>query len=63
MVGAQVHKKVGDPVEEGEPLITLYHAERGLPAALAELAEAFWVERAPVAARPLVLRTVEPEEA
>jgi thymidine phosphorylase len=63
MVGAQVHKKVGDPVEEGEPLITLYHAEQGLPAALAELADAFWVERAPAAPRPLVLRTVEPEEA
>ena len=63
MVGAQVHKKVGDPVEEGEPLITLYHAEQGLPAALAELAEAFWVEHTPAAPRPLVLRTVEPEEA
>jgi thymidine phosphorylase len=36
-VGVLVHAHVGDAVEEGQPLFTVVHAEKGLETALAEL--------------------------
>jgi pyrimidine-nucleoside phosphorylase/thymidine phosphorylase len=53
-VGVELHAKVGDPVEEGEPLITVYHRDgRGLEAARSKLLGAVEVvHEAP--ARPLV---------
>ena len=40
-VGILVHKKVGEPVDAGEPLATLVHAGAGLDAAQVEAARAF----------------------
>lgn len=36
-VGLEVHRKRGERVERGEPLVTVHHAELGLSAALAEV--------------------------
>ncbi len=53
-VGMEVYKKVGDRVEQGEPLARIAHVGRGLEHARHELAEAWSIgERAD--ARPLVL--------
>jgi len=63
-VGIVLAKKVGEPVEAGEPLARIYHRDgRGLAAALAQLEDAFTV--APGATAPeLVLErlTLEQDE-
>jgi pyrimidine-nucleoside phosphorylase len=40
-VGIELHKKVGDRVEKGETLLTIYHQEKGLNDALELLEDAF----------------------
>ncbi len=42
-VGILLHKKVGEQVEAGEPLATLVHADQGLEAARAAVAQAFHI--------------------
>ena len=58
-VGVMVHKKVGDRVEAGEPLATLWHRDRKFDAACEELRQGLTVgdDADPVA---LVLGAVEP---
>ena len=54
-VGIELHAKVGDTVEEGEPLVTIYHRDgRGVPAARAKVEGAIEVVH-DATARPLVL--------
>lgn len=60
-VGLLVRKKVGERVERGEPLATLYfNDERRLAGARAELAEAFVISSAPPAPVPLIFETLAP---
>lgn len=56
-VGARVHVKIGDTVAIGQPLITLYHAERNVDLALREVDQAFDVGDS-AESPPLVLDTV-----
>jgi pyrimidine-nucleoside phosphorylase len=54
-VGIVLHKKVGDPVEKGEPLATVHVGDRSrLDDAMARLRAAIDVGPEPVAPRPLV---------
>jgi pyrimidine-nucleoside phosphorylase len=58
-VGAMVHRKVGDRVEAGEPLLTLYvNDERNLDAARAMAVEAYAIADTAPAPRPLVLERI-----
>jgi pyrimidine-nucleoside phosphorylase len=56
-VGLAVHKKLGDPVERGEPLCVVFHGARseGRDAIVARVAAAYRIGRAPPPPRPLVL--------
>jgi pyrimidine-nucleoside phosphorylase/thymidine phosphorylase len=55
-VGVQWHAGIGDAVQAGQPLITLYHRDgKGLDAAQAALEGATSVSSTPVARPPLVL--------
>jgi pyrimidine-nucleoside phosphorylase len=47
-VGLQIHARLGDVVDAGQPLVTLHHAGRGVPEALARLQKA-WVLGDPAA--------------
>ena len=54
-VGLVLHKKVGDPVDAGEPLATLHvNDRRHLEEATARLRAAVAVQKGPVPSRPLV---------
>ncbi len=56
-VGVVLHAKIGDPVDAGEPVATLYHRDgKGLEAAVALLRQAARVADAAPAA-PLILET------
>ena len=58
-VGVILHKKVGDPVEAGEPLCTvLVNDESRLEQALAMIRDAFAIGDAPVGTRLVDRRTV-----
>ena len=60
-VGLVVHKKVGDRVERGEPLATLYfNREERLADAQARLEAAFSLAPAPPASAPLIFETLAP---
>jgi thymidine phosphorylase len=59
-VGLVLHKKVGDPVAQGEPLLTLHVAGReNLEEAQQLLREAVHVETQAPAPAPLVRRVLE----
>ena len=60
-VGLVVAKKLGDPVERGEPLCRVHHGPRSEPRAeiTARLAAAWRLTPAPPAPGPLVLETLE----
>ncbi len=54
--GMRVHRRPGEPVAAGEPLVTLYtDTPERFPAALAELDDAWSVGDAPPAIRPLII--------
>jgi thymidine phosphorylase len=54
-VGLVLHKKVGDPVEAGEPLLTLHvNDRRRLDESMGVLKDAIRVEREAAAPGPLV---------
>ena len=59
-VGFVLHRKIGDPVDEGEPLCTVhYNSEPRLAAAKALLEPAFTIAgEPPQATRPLIRRTI-----
>ncbi|HEX7021822.1 MAG TPA: thymidine phosphorylase [Trueperaceae bacterium] len=58
-VGVMLHAKVGDRVQQGEPLLTLYHREgRGLEEAVTVLTKAIRVVDGPAARPPLILETL-----
>jgi pyrimidine-nucleoside phosphorylase len=40
-VGLQIHARLGDVVDAGQPLVTLHHADRGVAEALARLQKAY----------------------
>jgi pyrimidine-nucleoside phosphorylase len=40
-VGLQIHARLGDVVDEGQPIVTLHHADRGVEDALARLQKAY----------------------
>jgi pyrimidine-nucleoside phosphorylase len=63
-VGVLLHKKAGDPVEEGEPLCTIrYNAAAGLSEAHALLGQAFRIARAEIASpAPLVRRVIRADD-
>jgi pyrimidine-nucleoside phosphorylase/thymidine phosphorylase len=56
-VGILVHRRLGDPVERGEPLCTVHEGDRSAPRAAvsARLARAFTLGPTPPPPRPLVL--------
>jgi pyrimidine-nucleoside phosphorylase/thymidine phosphorylase len=56
-VGLVVHKKLGDPVERGEPLCTVHEGDRSAQRGptIARLAAAWSIGAAPPAPRPLVV--------
>ena len=57
-VGAVLHAKIGDKVEAGEPLVTVYHSAKGLEEAVRLLQDAFTFSAEPVEVPPLVLETL-----
>jgi pyrimidine-nucleoside phosphorylase len=60
-VGLLVHKKLGDPVERGEPLCTVHHGPRSEPAAAitARIAGAYRIGPAAPAPGPLLIERME----
>ncbi|MAI69722.1 MAG: thymidine phosphorylase [Rhodopirellula sp.] len=54
-VGLKVHRRIGDAVEKGDPLLTLYCDRHRVSEYVGELQTAVDVVKDPVAARPLVL--------
>ncbi|RME04440.1 MAG: thymidine phosphorylase [Deltaproteobacteria bacterium] len=59
-VGLLVHKKIGDPVRKGEPLVTLrYNDEDRLTAALERLEGAYLLAPEPPSSIPLVFEVIE----
>ncbi len=58
-VGLQIHRRPGDPVRVGDPLVTLHHrAGHGLDQAISRLRGAFRIADAAPAPGPLVIETV-----
>jgi pyrimidine-nucleoside phosphorylase len=58
-VGVTVHKKIGNPVQTGEPLATLRHNRApGVSEALTLLAHAFEIRTEPPEVKPLVLDVI-----
>ena len=57
-VGVMLHAKVGDEVEAGEPLVTVYHNMKGLEEAVRLLEDAFTFSEEPVEVPPLILETL-----
>ncbi len=58
-VAIEVHKQIGDPVQAGEPILTLYYNDEAKRAAAREaLANAIRLEDAPVAPPPLVREVI-----
>ncbi len=59
-VGLVLHKKVGDPVREGEPLCTIhYNSDARLNDARGLLQQAYYIaERPPATRRPLIHRVI-----
>jgi pyrimidine-nucleoside phosphorylase len=58
-VGVVLHRKVGEPVERGEPLLTAHVNGRGkLEEAMAILGRAFQISEEPLSAAPLILEVV-----
>lgn len=59
-VGLRVHRRLGDPVRAGEPLVTLHHrGGHGVAEAVARVRRAFSIGGAAPTAGPLVIGTVE----
>ncbi len=60
-VGLVIAKKLGDPVERGEPLCRVHHGPRSEPraAVVARITGAYRLAAAPPPAAPLILETVE----
>ncbi len=54
-VGVVLRKKVGDLVQQGEPLVELWANERGLDEARHLVSQAFQFSKKPVAASPLIV--------
>lgn len=57
-VGVVLHAKVGDYLEQNAPLITIHHADRGLPEAKELLQSAISLSLEPVKAPGLILETL-----
>jgi pyrimidine-nucleoside phosphorylase len=58
-VGVILHKKIGDSVEEGEPLCTvLFNSETANESALAMLRKSFAIGKGPVLRQPLIIETI-----
>jgi len=56
--GLVVHKKIGDPIEIGEPLCTLHYGRSDLPAQLSLQVEAAFEIQEPEAEAPHLVRRV-----
>jgi thymidine phosphorylase len=55
-VGFEVHKRIGDEVSAGEPIMTVYHrGGRGLDDCMARLQKAYGIGERPPATLPLIL--------
>jgi pyrimidine-nucleoside phosphorylase len=54
-VGLEIHARLGDRVEAGQPLVTLHHADTGVDAATALLREAYVIEDSDVTPAPLFI--------
>ena len=52
-VGLEIHARLGDRIEAGQPLITLHHADKGLDAATKLLQAAYVISDADVTPAPL----------
>jgi pyrimidine-nucleoside phosphorylase len=59
-VGLVLHKKVGDPIQKGEPLCTIhYNSDARLGSAQSLLQQAYRIaEKPPVVRRPLIHRVI-----
>jgi pyrimidine-nucleoside phosphorylase len=58
-VGLMIHKRVGDYVEAGEPILTIHHAQTGLADARARLTAAYQIGDAAPRALPLILERID----
>jgi len=54
-VGLKIHQRIGDPVNRGDPLLTLYCEKHGISEYLGPLRSAIKVTESQVPPRPLVL--------
>lgn len=54
-VGLEIHARLGDRVEAGQPLVTLHHADTGVDAATALLREAYVIGDGDVTPAPLFI--------
>ncbi len=57
-VGLYLHKKVGDYVQQGERLVTIYASEEDVKEVESMIHEAYVIGKAPVNKRPLIYQTV-----
>jgi len=58
-VGLRMRKRVGEPVQSGEPLVDILHNGRGVDACRERLARALQVGAAPTGARPLIIERLD----
>jgi pyrimidine-nucleoside phosphorylase len=54
-VGLEIHARLGDRIEAGQPLVTLHHADVGVEAAVALLGEAYVIDDGDVTPAPLFI--------
>lgn len=58
-VGFTLHKKVGDPVQKNEPLLTIhYNHEKNLDLVMVELRKAYRMSSRPIKTNPLIKKAV-----
>ena len=58
-VGLEFHKRIGDAVQAGEPLVTIsYNADTQLPAAQKMIAASYQISDKKPPARPLIRRII-----
>jgi pyrimidine-nucleoside phosphorylase/thymidine phosphorylase len=58
-VGVVLHKKRGDRVEAGEPLLTAHHSGRGIERLAGRVLDAYEIGSAPPEPQPLILETID----
>ncbi|HEY1098701.1 MAG TPA: thymidine phosphorylase, partial [Myxococcota bacterium] len=58
-VGLEIHARLGDRIEKGQPLVTLHHADKGVDAAKQLLTAAYVVDDTDVTPSPLFITRID----